>query len=71
MQIDNTQPINLIKKDNSLLIKSLEINPPTMINEMIKIVIKNRILNKTKKLDKVEDYLSAEKLEILKKSFED
>ena len=38
---------------------------------MIKIVIKNRMLNRTNKLDKVEDYLSAKKLEILKKSFED
>ena len=59
---------DFIVGDNSKLIKDLEIDPPKTMDEMIKMIIRNRLNNKVNKLDKIEEYISLNKLEILKNS---
>ncbi len=55
--------------DNSMLIDFLQIKAPKNMNEMIRAVVSNRILNRDKNLDKIEEYLSNQQLEHLKKEF--
>ena len=57
--------------DNSLLIETLQIEPPSKIKKILRLIINNRkSLNfKEKKIDTVSDFLTPNQINILKDKF--